>query len=70
MLSASLSEREAQICEMILQGHTAKTIGRRLSLSENSVVTYRKRAYRKLGISRKSELIELLHRQPASDQSG
>lgn len=70
LLSASLSEREAQICEMILQGHTAKTIGRRLSLSENSVVTYRKRAYRKLGISRKSELIELLHRQPSSEHSG
>lgn len=60
LLSASLSEREAQICEMVLQGHTAKTIGRRLGLSEHSVVTYRKRAYRKLGISRKSELVELL----------
>jgi DNA-binding CsgD family transcriptional regulator len=45
---------------MILQGHTAKTIGRRLLLSENSVITYRKRAYKKLNISRKSQLIELL----------
>ncbi|NVK42355.1 MAG: hypothetical protein HWE39_14025 [Oceanospirillaceae bacterium] len=61
LLSASLSEREAQICEMVLQGHTAKTIGRRLGLSEHSVVTYRKRAYKKLDISRKSELVELLH---------
>lgn len=60
LLSASLSEREAQICEMILQGHTAKTIGRRLSLSEHSVITYRKRAYRKLDISRKSELIAMM----------
>jgi DNA-binding CsgD family transcriptional regulator len=60
LLSASLSEREAQICEMILRGHTAKTIGRRLSLSENSVITYRKRAYKKLNISRKSQLLDLL----------
>ncbi|GGO79208.1 helix-turn-helix transcriptional regulator [Marinobacterium nitratireducens] len=62
LLSASLSEREAQICEMVLQGHTAKTIGRRLGLSEHSVVTYRKRAYRKLGVARKSELISVMQR--------
>lgn len=60
LLAAELSEREAQICDFIARGHTAKTIARQLDLSESSVITYRKRAYRKLGIHRKSELLSLL----------
>lgn len=60
LLAAGLSEREAQICELIAAGHTAKTIARSLAIGEASVITYRKRAYQKLGVSRKSDLLMLL----------
>ncbi|MBY4678411.1 helix-turn-helix transcriptional regulator [Marinobacterium arenosum] len=60
LLAAGLSEREAQICGLIARGHSAKSIALRLELSENSVVTYRKRAYKKLAIQRKSQLLQLL----------
>lgn len=57
--TAALSEREAQVCEFILQGHTTKSMARLLAVAESSIVTYRKRAYQKLQISRKSELLSL-----------
>lgn len=65
--TAALSEREAKVCELILEGHTTKTMARILNLAESSIVTYRKRAYQKLGINRKSELLSLL--RPISSQS-
>lgn len=58
--AAALSEREARVCELILAGHTTKTMARLLKLAESSIVTYRKRAYQKLKISRKSELLSLM----------
>lgn len=57
---AALSEREARVCELILAGHTTKTMARLLKVAESSIVTYRKRAYQKLHINRKSELLGLL----------
>ena len=60
LLVAGLSEREAQICELLLKGHTAKTIGQTLALAEATVVTYKKRAFSKLKIQRKSELLQLV----------
>lgn len=62
LLAAGLSEREAQICELIVSGHTAKTVARKIGVGISSVITYRKRAYQKLGVSRKSDLLELLKR--------
>lgn len=60
LLASGLSEREAQICNMILKGHTAKSIGIDLGLSESTVITYKKRAFEKLKINRKSELLKFL----------
>lgn len=60
LLASGLSEREAQICNMILKGHTAKSIGIELALSEATVVTYKKRAYSKLKIQKKSELVRFV----------
>ncbi len=60
LLLASLSEREAQVCQMIARAHPVKTIAQTLNLSATSVSTYRQRAYQKLGIRRKTELIALL----------
>ena len=60
LLASGLSEREAQICNMILQGHTAKSTGLELGISESTVITYKKRAFKKLNISRKSELVRFV----------
>lgn len=60
LLASGLSERESQICNMILQGHTAKSIGNHLELSESTVITYKKRAFKKLRINRKSELVRFI----------
>ncbi|GAA3540532.1 helix-turn-helix transcriptional regulator [Zobellella aerophila] len=60
LLLAGLSEREAQICRLIANALTSKAIARQLNIAETSVITYRRRAYQKLGINRKSELVTLL----------
>ncbi|WP_290704843.1 helix-turn-helix transcriptional regulator [Amphritea sp.] len=60
LLASGLSEREAQICNMILKGHTAKSIGNELGLSESTITTYKKRAFKKLQINRKSELVRFV----------
>lgn len=60
LLMAGLSEREAQICGMLLKGHTAKTISKELHVAESTINTYKKRAYQKLGIRRKSELLKFV----------
>ena len=55
----SLSAREKDICEAMLQGHTSEAIAWRLDISPNTVKTYRQRAYAKLGINSKSALFAL-----------
>jgi DNA-binding CsgD family transcriptional regulator len=51
-----LSTREADVCASIILGYTTQGIGLTLGMSPNTVATYRKRAYRKMGISRQTEL--------------
>jgi len=51
-----LTSREAEICAYIAQGYFVSAIAQILGISPNTVCTYRKRAYRKLGISRQNEL--------------
>lgn len=48
---AGLSRREAETCAMIVAGRSSKDIARETGLSVTSAVTYRKRAYRKIGVS-------------------
>ena len=60
LLKAGLSSREAEICDLIQKGHTAKTIAHKLNLSETTVITYKKRAFQKLNIGKKSELVNLV----------
>jgi DNA-binding CsgD family transcriptional regulator len=57
--SPELSDRECEICSLILQGHTTESIALRLLLSANTVLTYRKRAYRKLNIGSQNELFRI-----------
>lgn len=56
---AFLSERERQVCAAVLQGKKSETIAYELDIAPNSVVTYRKRAYEKLGISSRAQLFAL-----------
>lgn len=54
-----LSAREAEICTLIMLGHTTCGIALELDISENTVGTHRKRAYAKLGIATQNELFSL-----------
>lgn len=56
---AFLSHREQQVCQAVLQGKKNEIIADELGVALNSVVTYRKRAYEKLGISSRAQLFAL-----------
>jgi len=56
---AFLSEREQQVCRAVLRGKKNETIAADLNLATNSVITYRKRAYEKLGITSRAQLFAL-----------
>jgi DNA-binding CsgD family transcriptional regulator len=51
-----ISPREAEVCAMIVIGHTTQGISIDLGISKNTVVTHRRRAYEKLGICSQNEL--------------
>jgi DNA-binding CsgD family transcriptional regulator len=46
-----LSKRELDVLRGVLEGSTTHDIGERFGVKPSSVVTYQKRAYRRLGIS-------------------
>lgn len=54
-----LTGRELDVCERILLGYTSIGIGLDLDIALSSVLTYRKRAYQKLGISTQAQLFAL-----------
>jgi len=56
---AFLSHREQQVCQAVLQGKKNELIADELGVTLNSVITYRKRAYEKLGISSRAQLFAL-----------
>lgn len=56
----SLSNREAEVCDLIIYGLTTEGISVELDVSVSSVKTFRNRAYRKLNISTKSELFVMI----------
>jgi len=55
--SAGLSPREAEIIALITQGLTNQEIADRAFLSINSVKTYIRSAYRKIGVERRSQAV-------------
>lgn len=57
-----LTDREAQVALLVAQGHTFESIAERLCLSTNTVRSYAKDVYRKLGVHKKQEVIDLLAR--------
>lgn len=59
-LGTSLSGREREVLEGLLQGDTVRQIAVRLGLSRGSVGTYCTRIYQKAGVSTRDELLRLL----------
>ena len=55
-----LSMREREILEMVIAGKKSREIAEKMHLSENTVKTYTRTLYGKLGISCREELYELL----------
>lgn len=56
----TLHPREREILELVLENEKRKDIATKLSLSENTVKTYTRNLYRKLGVSSREELFALL----------
>ncbi|QRM56038.1 helix-turn-helix transcriptional regulator [Sinorhizobium sp. BG8] len=55
----NLTEREAGIIELVLQGHSSESIGLRLGISTGTVKVHRRNVYRKLGISSQIQLLSI-----------
>lgn len=56
-----LSEREAEILKLIAKGNTANGIANKLFISPNTVNTHIRHIYDKVGIHKRSELLEYLN---------
>lgn len=54
---ANLTRREAEVCARILYGLSSCGIALDLGIGKESVMTYRKRAYQRLGIASQRELL-------------
>ncbi|TKW76868.1 MAG: hypothetical protein DI543_18695, partial [Bradyrhizobium icense] len=59
---AALTGREKEVCLRILSGFSSEAIAAELGISLHSALTYRKRAYEKLGISAQNELFGMVLR--------
>jgi DNA-binding CsgD family transcriptional regulator len=55
-----LARRELDVCVGIMQGKSSEAIALALGISVNTVRTYRKRAYARLGITSHNELMRLV----------
>ncbi|MCF3642561.1 helix-turn-helix transcriptional regulator [Rhizobium sp. TRM95111] len=55
----NLTEREAAIIELVLQGHSSESIGLRLAIATGTVKVHRRNVYRKLGISSQIQLLSI-----------
>lgn len=62
-----LSDRELMVLSFTLRGESARTIGERLGVSVPTVGSYRQRGYRKMGVSGKNELADLVLQREGSD---
>ncbi|KDR39341.1 hypothetical protein BG61_33430 [Caballeronia glathei] len=54
-----MSKRELDVLRGVLEGLTAQDIGEVMGVKASSVVTYQKRAFRRLGISSQRQLFAL-----------
>jgi len=61
LLPCALSGRECEVCARAVAGMTIEGTALDLGIRKTSVITYRQRAYQKLGLSSLNELVALLH---------
>jgi len=59
---SALTPREQEVCRRILAGFSSEAISQALRISLHSTLTYRKRAYERLGISSQNELFAIVLR--------
>lgn len=59
---SELTAREQEVCRGILAGLSSEAISQQLGISLHSTLTYRKRAYDRLGISSQNELFAIVLR--------
>ncbi|UWU78703.1 helix-turn-helix transcriptional regulator [Bradyrhizobium huanghuaihaiense] len=59
---SALTPREQEVCRRILEGFSSEAISQGLGISLHSTLTYRKRAYERLGISSQNELFAIVLR--------
>lgn len=62
---SALTPREQEVCRRILLGLSSEAISQALGISLHSTLTYRKRAYERLGISSQNELFAIVLRLSA-----
>ena len=55
-----LTERERQISQLLLRGHSSKSIARELKIAPGTVMVHKRNMFGKLGISSQYELFSLL----------
>jgi DNA-binding CsgD family transcriptional regulator len=60
-LPATLSDRERQVCSRLVAGMSIEGTAIDLNIKRTSVITYRQRAYDKLGVTRQNELVALVN---------
>ena len=56
-----LSERETDICSALVKGRTLAAIAETMQIKQSTVKTYTKRAFAKLGIGSRRDLLSWLH---------
>lgn len=55
-----LTQREVEVLLLLAHGHNYKKIGQILYISPNTVLSHTKRIYKKLGVHKKQQIIDLL----------
>lgn len=60
LLEVGLTERERKVCALALAGVSIEGSAYELGIKKSSIITYRRRAYARLGISSLNELFLIL----------
>jgi DNA-binding NarL/FixJ family response regulator len=60
---ADLSDREAEVLQLIARGYPIKQVASRLDVSVRTVETYKARGMEKLGIKTRAELVRHAHQR-------
>jgi DNA-binding CsgD family transcriptional regulator len=58
--AASLTPREIEVVELLMQGFNNQKLANTLRISSNTLKTHLRNIYRKYGVNKKSELLALI----------